>query len=187
MSKRPVVVRQSGVVGLTLAAATLVVLTQLVAIWPAVLAATTFARDSPPRALGTPMLFGLRSMAFEPGVVVIVLVMLAGALGALVGVMLMLTREEPADPVGWSYLVRPLQGAGLAVVVYFALRGGFLGNADNTAPIQPEGVAAMSALVGLFTRQAMNKLNEVSEGLFGKPHERVAPARVDEEQIARTE
>jgi len=44
--------------------------------------------------------------------------------------------------------------------VYFTLRGGYLGQ-DQSAPVNPYGVAALSALVGLFTRHAVSKLTDV--------------------------
>ena len=41
-------------------------------------------------------------------------------------------------------MLRPFQGAILALIVYFTLRGGFLGQ-DATSPVNPYGVAAISA------------------------------------------
>ena len=66
----------------------------------------------------------------------------------------------------WSYALRPVQGAVLAVVVYFALRGGLLGT-DADASLNPYGLAGIAALVGLFTQQAFRKLREVFNTLWG--------------------
>jgi len=58
-----------------------------------------------------------------------------------------------------------LNGAALAVIVYLALRGGFL----PTAPpggVNPFGFVAMAGLVGLFSKQATQKLDEVFTTLF---------------------
>ena len=70
----------------------------------------------------------------------------------------------------------PVQGAALALIVYFTLRGGYLGQ-DQTAPVNPYGVAALSALVGLFTRHAVSKLTDVFDTLFGKPRDETAPVQ----------
>jgi hypothetical protein len=64
-----------------------------------------------------------------------------------------------------------------------ALRGGYLGQ-DQTAPVNPYGVAALSALVGLFTRHAVTKLTDVFDTLFGKPQEDVAPVPVPDQEHA---
>jgi hypothetical protein len=95
----------------------------------------------------------------------------AGALGALVGGCARFLSFSPTDQLTrrdeWTYLVRPVQGAALALIVYFTLRGGFLGQTQEQ--VNPYGVAAMSALVGLFTRHALSKLHAVFDTLFGKP------------------
>ena len=177
---------QRCIIGGSLVAATLLLMTQLIAIWPAVMAATVLvptARvpDPKPAAVEVTMLFGLDHMTFHPQVVLIVMVLLVGALGALVGssrrFLYFSTRDELTKRDEWSYLIRPLQGAALALVVYFTLRGGYLGQ-DASSPVNPYGVAALSALVGLFTRHAVSKLTDVFDTLFGKPKEDVAPVRV---------
>jgi hypothetical protein len=113
--------------------------------------------------------------------VLIAMVMLVGALGALVGgcrrFIYFSARDELTRRDEWSYLMRPLQGAALALIVYFTLRGGYLGQ-DQKAPVNPYGVAALSALVGLFTRHAVNKLTDVFDTLFGQPKEDVEPMHV---------
>jgi len=62
------------------------------------------------------------------------------------------------------------QGAVLALVVYLTLRRGFLGQ-DQNAALDPYAVAAISALVRLFTRHAVSKLAEVFDTIFGTPKE----------------
>ena len=70
------------------------------------------------------------------------------------------------------YLLRPFIGASLALVVYFALRGGLLsavltGNqSTDTAQINPFGIGAISGLTGMFSKQAADKLAEVFSTLF---------------------
>ena len=148
---------------------TLLLMTQLSRSGPAVMGATVLVRSgqgAPTQELklpARPMLFGLDHMTFHPQVVLIVMVLLVGALGALVGgsrrFLYFSTRGELTKRDEWSYLIRPLQGAALALVVYFTLRGGYLGQ-DASSPVNPYGVAALSALVGLFTRHAVSKLTD---------------------------
>ncbi len=65
------------------------------------------------------------------------------------------------------YMLRPLIGPGLALALYFLVVAGILGlgTSNNLSLV---GVTGLSALVGLFTEQTMNKLNEVADHLFGE-------------------
>jgi hypothetical protein len=66
----------------------------------------------------------------------------------------------------WFYLVRLFVGPALAVIFYFTLRGGFLATSSSGSDINPYGVAAMAGLVGLFSKQAGDKLRQVFDALF---------------------
>jgi hypothetical protein len=68
----------------------------------------------------------------------------------------------------WWYVLRPFIGMALAEVVYLSLRGGLLSATGNaaTSAISPYGVAAVTALTGLFSKQATDKLQETFETLF---------------------
>ncbi|MEA2218818.1 MAG: hypothetical protein QOJ35_1444 [Solirubrobacteraceae bacterium] len=173
---------QRASIGAALVASALLLMTQLLAIWPAVVDATVIIRPGalPPTPHPTPLLFGIVHMTFHPQVVLIAMVLIIGALGALVNAcrrfLYFATRDELTRRDEWSYLVRPVQGAALALIVYFTLRGGYLGQ-DQTAPVNPYGVAALSALVGLFTRHAVSKLTDVFDTLFGKPREETTPVQ----------
>ncbi len=62
-------------------------------------------------------------------------------------------------------------GMGLALILYFTLRGGFfspVANGENTASqiVNPFGFAAIAALAGMFSKQATDKLKELFDGLF---------------------
>jgi hypothetical protein len=179
---RPMSAVQRAAIGAALVASALLLMTQLLAIWPAVVDATLIIRPPAvaPKPEETPLLFGLAYMTFHPQVVLIVMVMIVGALGALVNAcrrfLYFATRDELTRRDEWSYLIRPVQGAALALIVYFTLRGGYLGQ-DQTSPVNPYGVAALSALVGLFTRHAVSKLTEVFDTLFGKPKEETTPVQ----------
>ncbi|HEY5885668.1 MAG TPA: IPT/TIG domain-containing protein [Pyrinomonadaceae bacterium] len=106
----------------------------------------------------------------------ILLVAVAGALGSYIH-----TATSYADYRGnqrfgasWLvwYLLRPFIGMSLALVVYFAIRGGLLsivlsGNEANDATkINPFGIGAISCLTGMFSKQAADKLAEVFSTLF---------------------
>ena len=66
---------------------------------------------------------------------------------------------------GWWYFLRPSIGAALALVVYFVLRAGLISGSDDAAitSLNPYGVASVSALSGMFSKQATEKLREVFE------------------------
>ncbi|MDP2885980.1 MAG: hypothetical protein Q8P51_13270 [Ignavibacteria bacterium] len=70
----------------------------------------------------------------------------------------------------WSlwYFALPFLGGMMAVIFYVVIRAGLLTGTGETATdlINPYGVAAISAVVGLFTDQATNKLGEVFKTLF---------------------
>ena len=147
--------------------------TQLLALWPAVIAATGTGDTTP----GTTLLFGLEHITFHPEVALLLMVALVGSLASLVelirGFVKYAGRDELSTRWAWWYLLRPVQGATLAVVVYFALRGGLLEgvNGSAEAALNPFGLAAFAGLVGLFTRHAVAKLSKVFDALFDPPQE----------------
>ncbi len=67
---------------------------------------------------------------------------------------------------GWWYGLRAFVGAGLALLLYFAVRAGLLGAGSGTGSIDPYGVALVSGLAGLFSKQATDKLEEVFNTAF---------------------
>lgn len=100
----------------------------------------------------------------------ILLVIIAGMLGALVH-----GATSLSDFVGnnsfkkswtWFYILRPVIGMGLALVFYFVIRGGFLSTSGGANDINPYGIAALAGLVGMFSKQATDKLGEVFSTLF---------------------
>jgi hypothetical protein len=102
------------------------------------------------------------------------LVLLAGCLGAFLHM-----GQSFTDFVGnrtiksqwaWWYYFRPFIGAGLALVFYAAMRGGFMaittGSNAKASELNPFGLVAVAALVGMFSRAATMKLGEVFDTLF---------------------
>jgi hypothetical protein len=169
--------RQRAVIGTSLSLATVLLMLHLIAIWPAVVDATL----AKPKMATTPLLFGILHATFSTDVVLITMVLIVGALGAFVGAtrrfLTYATRDQLTKRDEWSYLMRPLQGAVLALIVYFTLRGGYLGQ-DRTAPVNPYGVATLAGLVGLFTRHAVEKLTAIFDTMFGRPQEDAHPLSV---------
>jgi hypothetical protein len=66
----------------------------------------------------------------------------------------------------WWYILRVPVGIALAEIFYFALRGGFFTSGSGGADVNPFGVAALGGLVGMFSKQAADKLQEVFEEAF---------------------
>jgi hypothetical protein len=58
------------------------------------------------------------------------------------------------------------------MVMYFVIRGGFLASATGTEELNPWGFVAVAALVGLFSKQATNKLDELFSTMFKTDKER---------------
>lgn len=100
----------------------------------------------------------------------ILVVMIAGALGSYVH-----AATSFADFVGnrrlaaswvWWYFLRPFIGVALALVMYFAIRGGLLPMGADVGAVSLFGIAAISALAGMFSKQATDKLKEVFDTFF---------------------
>ena len=105
------------------------------------------------------------------------LVVFAGAFGASVISLQSFADYRGAKNLGasWTifYFVRPQIGAGVAVVFYYAIRGGFLAGTDVEFGTEtPFGIVAVSAMVGMFSDKAVLKLNEVFTSLFKSDDER---------------
>lgn len=66
----------------------------------------------------------------------------------------------------WWYILRPFIGMALAIMVYFAARGGLIAGASGAENLSPYGVAALAGLAGMFSKQATDKLRETFEELF---------------------
>jgi hypothetical protein len=111
------------------------------------------------------------------------LVILAGALGSFVHV----TRSF-VDFIGnrrlrpswtWWYVLQPFTGSALAVVVYLVIRGGFFVGTSAGGILNPFGFVAVASLVGLFSKQATNKLDELFSTMFRTDKERELKDKLD--------
>jgi hypothetical protein len=145
----------------------------IVVLWPPTLPAG--APETLPEQTKKIVLFGTwGEVHLTPSMRLLVLVLLAGALGALLHAL-----TSFADFVGnrrfigswvWWYVLRPFVGAALALIVYFAVRAGFLSVSAGGQAINTFGIVAISALAGLFSKQATDKLDEVFTTLFRTEH-----------------
>lgn len=104
------------------------------------------------------------------------LVVLAGSLGALIHGLAKLSHNTWDGIVKqrealW-YLSRPFLGAALAIAVYAVFRGGLL-TTSNVEILNPYGMAAISIIVGLSTKQVTEKLKDMLDSVFPtkKPEE----------------
>ncbi len=139
-------------------------------------------------------LFGQK---FQPTLEVrlLLLVLLAGAIGSYIH-----ASSSFVDYLGnralisswvWWYLLRPFIGMMLALLFYFVFRGGFITagvNAGGDAAasfINPFGIAALAGLVGMFSKVAADKLNEVFLTLFA-PRAGQGDAKRGDKLIATT-
>jgi len=146
----------------------------LIKIWPKVPHGTvntgTTASGQAKKAAPIDLFWGLFKFNLLADTALIVLAAVMGGLGATVFI-----AVSFSDYVGnrrferswlWFYLVRFFVGPALAVIFYFTLRGGFLATSSSGSDINPYGVAAMAGLVGLFSKQAGDKLHQVFDALF---------------------
>jgi hypothetical protein len=103
----------------------------------------------------------------------LMLVICAGALGSLVHGLRSIYWYVGQRELVWSwiakYLLLPFTGSVLAVVFYFVVRGGFFSPRAGFQETSPFGFAALAAMVGMFSEQAVLKLKEISETLLSKP------------------
>lgn len=130
-----------------------------------------------PRGGGEEASAAVRFLAWEidaPGDVrLLVIVMLAGALGSLVHALRSIYWYVGNRELRWSwtamYALLPFVGAALATVFYFVFRGGLFSSEAPQGAANVYGFAAVAGLVGLFTQQAVLKLKSVAESLLARP------------------
>jgi hypothetical protein len=161
--------------GLGLIALGVVALYALIALWPAVEAATSEDGGS---ASVTVLWFDGRPSS---EVALLLLVTFASALGSSLHAAISFTdyvgNQRLARSWVWWYVLRTFVGVALAVLFYFALRGGLFNANTPTDVINPFGIAALAGLVGLFSKQATDKLRELFDTMF-----RTAPGQGDDQR-----
>ncbi len=102
----------------------------------------------------------------------VILVLLVGALGAYIHAATSFGRWVGTGKFEtswfWWYLLRVPIGMALAFLFYLVIRGGFLAAGTNAGEVNLYGVTAIAGIVGLFSRQAIEKLAEVFDDFFLK-------------------
>jgi hypothetical protein len=103
----------------------------------------------------------------------LLIVILAGALGSLVHTVRSVYWYVGNRKLKWSwlakYILQPFAGSALSVIFYVVIRGGFFSPQTTFENTSPFGFAALAALVGLFSEQAVLKLKKVAEMVLERP------------------
>jgi hypothetical protein len=120
-------------------------------------------------------LWGAFSLDLTKSTGLIVLAIVAGALGGWASATRLFafwaSQRKLKSTWAWWFSNRVLGGAALALIVYLGIRAGLFGTEGSTEDVNAYGTAAFSAIVGLFSRQAMRKLQAVFETLFQRGEE----------------
>ena len=99
-------------------------------------------------------------------------VALAGALGGLVHTLRSFSMYVGTRYLRWSWipfnLLLPMVGALGGTVFYLVFRGGLFSTSTSATDANPYGFAAVAALVGLFSEQAIEKLRHVAKEMFAE-------------------
>jgi hypothetical protein len=169
---RPVPLWGRMMLGTFLATAGVALLYSVIALWPTVEVVGT-------KAAGTKTItwFG---WSYKPSAdaALLVMVILVSALGSYVHAAVSFSdfvgNRRLASSWIWWYLLRIFVGSSLAVLFYFSIRGGLFGS-PQSSDVNPYGFAALAGLVGLFSKQATDKLREIFDTAF-----RVAPGYGDD-------
>jgi IPT/TIG domain len=144
----------------------ILLLASLVAVFPAATAATSENAV----VVSIPLLFGLFHVTLDPDATLMLLVVLASAVGSFVHVATSFANYAGRNRLETSWLswyaLRCLIGAALATVFYFVVRAGFFSGDASNASVNAYGIAAVAGFVGLFSRQATDKLRELFDTLF---------------------
>lgn len=103
----------------------------------------------------------------------LLIVLLSGALGGLLHGLRSLPWYVGHRTFKWSwaamYALLPFVGAAIAFVFYVVVRGGFFSPSSSFSETSPFGFAAMAAVVGMFSTQAILKLKQVAETMLTRP------------------
>jgi hypothetical protein len=155
--------------GLVLLVVGFLLLYSVVVVWPAMTAAAAVPATGAAATSTTIDWLGL-SYTPSPDSAQLLVVILLGAIGSFLHAAVSFgdyvgNRRLGASWVWW-YLLRLFVGASLAVLFYFAIRGGFFAATTTSSDVNPYGIAALAGLVGLFSKQASDKLKELFDTLF---------------------
>ncbi len=112
------------------------------------------------------------NLTFSKEANLVIVVALSGALGGLVHSLRSFYKYVGNRKLIWSwfamYILLPFVGTCMGLVFYLVIRAGFFSPQTQIEQTSPYGFAALAALVGLFSEQALLKLKGVSEIVFTK-------------------
>jgi hypothetical protein len=130
---------------------------------------------SPPVSTPAPTVIRIFGQQFQiwDEVRLLLMVILAGTLGSLVHTVRSVYWYVGNRRLKWSwvvkYILQPFAGGALAMIFYVVVRGGFFSPQTTVQNTSPFGFAALAALVGLFSEQAVLKLKTVAETVLERP------------------
>lgn len=154
------------VAGLLFLVAGGVFVSALVNLWPAVDVGTM--AESTSRSVK--LFWGAYTAHLTKTTGLFVLAILMGAIGGYVhattSFVTYIGNRQFKASWGWWYALRAFIGASLALLIYVAFRAGFLSGTTGTTAVDPYGIAAVSGLAGLFSKQATDKLEEIFTTAF---------------------
>lgn len=125
---------------------------------------------SPTEGSSLPVTFLLWTFSISEETRLLFIVAMAGALGSLVHALRSFYWYVGNRELMWSwftmYILLPFVGATIGLVFYLVIRGGFFSPQATVQQTSPFGFAALSAIVGLFSEQAVLKLKQVAETML---------------------
>lgn len=141
------------------------------------------------KAAACPKIVGFMLWDFKVSgeVRMILLVMMAGALGSLVHGFrsLFWYVGNRAFARSWilMYFLLPFIGSSLSVIFYFVLRGGLFSPTATVDAASPFGFIGLAGLVGMFSNRAALKLQEIAESVFSTKESTKGKDNVDKETL----
>ncbi|WP_407682570.1 IPT/TIG domain-containing protein [Pseudarthrobacter sulfonivorans] len=108
------------------------------------------------------------------------IVLIAGAIGGAIHSIRSLYWYVGNRSLRYSWILMycslPLTGAALALIAYLVVRGGLTTSLSSSEDVNPFGITAAAALVGLFSRETAEKLRSVFETLLAPAEKGKDPA-----------
>ena len=134
---------------------------------------------------------GLINISVSPDVRLILIVLASGGLGSFIHGGTSFTsfagNRRLKTSWTWWYILRPFIGSVLALIFYFVIRGGLLSVSAGVEAISHFGIAATAGIVGMFSKEAIDKLHELFVTLFRHEDERADKLKESKETGAEKE
>jgi hypothetical protein len=151
-------------------------------------AGSTPAKGSTATTIPTLIIFGSSWTHPSAETLYLLVVISAAAIGATIHALTSLStfvgNKTFVNSWTWWYIIRLPVGVGIAAILYFILRAGFVSIGSSGSNINAYGVAAFSGLAGMFSKQPWTKCENSMiqcSKQAGMPRERIkrsAPSRL---------